>query len=150
MPKLKPVIREKKHIYLDRVGKAGGDKEQFRRLIDDDFQTHPENYNVRAAVLEAADRVWDENEKMEGDDLFTLNGVKMAQTYTYPDAAADGKFRKIAFKYSSIFHLREDAIITIRSGGEIVTAGEAKMKLADEALRRARGNPAALLSTVVD
>jgi hypothetical protein len=150
MPKLRPVIRQKKREYLKRAGTVGGDKEEFRRVIDDDFLTHPENYNVRAAVLEAADRIWDENEKTDGPDLFSINGVTLARSFTFPDLTREGQYRKVDCEFASVFHLREDAILTIRSGGEIVAAGEAKMKLADEALRRAAGNPSTLLKTIID
>jgi hypothetical protein len=147
---LSATLHRLKDQYLDRVKQGGGTKEGFQEFARNYFHGHPDEYNPDAALRHACDKIWAKKKKEPAPDLFTIAQVQLPETLTYPDSAREGHFRQISQKYATVLHLREDAILTIRSGATITTAGEAKMKVADEALRRAKGDFSALLSTIKD
>lgn len=146
---VKSHIRKKKDQYLRRQGRVGGDKIGFRAFIDDDFKTHPEEYNDRQAVLATAAAVWEENTRSE-TDLFSIAGVTIASTLTFPDPKYEGFYRKILTEFATVYHLREDALATIDAGQKIVDAGNEKLRIANEALNRAGGAINTLISEVAD
>jgi hypothetical protein len=158
---LRQILRRKKREYLLLVAEAGGDKHAFTSHIAIDYHTHPTDYEMDAAILEAAVAVWNENRKPGGgdddeQDLFSIAGYLLPETLTYPDPSKPANqgesqsYRKIAIEFATVQHLADDAQVTIEAGNRIVEAGKDKLRIAREALLRAKGDPSMLLLNIID
>ena len=110
--------------------------------------------------MEATTKAWQASPRHDGVDLFSINGISLPEFFTRPvnnfatgeEIEADGEesFEKVATNYATVNDMHEDALIKMRKAAQASAAAENKMKLADEARKRAKGRMNVFLRDIVD
>jgi hypothetical protein len=158
---LKQLLAFEMKRYLEKAEAAGGTAKGFRQRVRKEYEKDPLRFNslVLDALMEAATRRWQASPRDTGPDLFAINGLTIPEHLTRPSAASyaideddetDQYFEKVDSAFATVQDLRDDATIKLRKAAQAGTAAERKMKAADEALRRARGNVMVLLREIAD
>lgn len=148
-------LRAERKRYLEMCGTKGGSAAGFRDWIRDRSSEDARLFPLDAMRDEAATKVWNEQPRDQGPDLFTLEGDAVPEFLTRPsrDAASgedDAGFEKVDQKFATINDLFEDALIKMRKAAQASAASERRMQQADEARRRAGGDMSAFLRDIAD
>jgi hypothetical protein len=154
------IQRKKYLLYKERVG---GDAPGFREWIKIQIDENPALFakSVLEAWMEAATKIWQEQPRKDGPDLFSIAGYTIPEHLTRPapgqniegdmgDAEQREHFEKVDQSFATVSDLIDDATIKLRKAAQSAAAAEQEMKAADEARRRAQGNRNKLLKDVRD
>lgn len=147
---------ELRNEYLLLCGKNAGTAAGFRDYVAMRHRDDPRVFPIDFLRDQAATRAWEAQPRKSGPDLFSINGVKLPEALTRPRAGFfeeeddEKKFEKVHQNFATVNDLYEDAVIKLRVAAADAAAADQRMKLADEALKRAKGDRSTLLSAIRD
>jgi hypothetical protein len=153
-------LKEELTRYLDAQGTDGGTSAGFRAWIIKRIGGETDLYIE--ALAGAADKTWRIPPKQADLDQFILNGMVWAEFLTRrvkghyvtgDDIDADDEeemFERVAIQYATVQDAIDNATIKLRKGAQAVASAERLSRQADEALRRAKGNPSKFLRDLAD
>jgi hypothetical protein len=147
---------ELREEYLLLCGKDAGTAAGFRDYVSMRHRDDPRIFPVEFLRDQAATRAWEAQPRKRGPDLWSINGETLPEALTRPhrglfdDDDDEKAFEKIHQRFATVDDLREDAIIKLRVAAEGSAAANQRMKQADEALKRAKGDGSVLLSAIKD
>jgi hypothetical protein len=157
---LKDYLGVEKKRYLEECKAFGGTAEGFRDRVRSRYAAGPDEFNkfVLDSLMEATTKRWQAPPRDTGTDLFSIGGLVIPEHLTRPaasfvtgeDVENDDRFEKVDAAFATVNDLVDDATIKLRKAAQSSAAAERKMKAADEARRRARGNMSTLLSDIAD
>jgi hypothetical protein len=148
--------------YLEECQESGGTAQGFRDHVaklssKDSLRFDSWKFE---ALMEATTKKWQAPPRKRGEDLFSINGEVIPEHLTRPAATwVDGDtidqdeeftFEKVDANYATVNDGYQDALIKLRKAAQSSAAAEHKMKMADEARRRAKGNMDAYLRDLAD
>lgn len=149
--------------YLEQCQEIGGTAQGYREHIAELSNKNPLRFKrwQFEALMEATTRKWQAPPRKHGPDLFSINGEEIPEHLTRPasNLVVDGKvieeddenaFEKVDADYATVNDLFQDALIKMRKAAQSGAAAERKMRLADEAKRRAKGNVNVFLHQIAD
>jgi hypothetical protein len=143
--------------YLKDRKTSGGTAKGFRIYIGKQYETDRLKFDslVLDALMEAATRSWERPARRSGPDLFAIAGSTLPEFFTRPKndfPADDGEegFEKVHQEFANINDAHEDAIVGMRNAARASASAEEKMRVVDEARRRAKGKMTVLLRDIVD
>jgi hypothetical protein len=161
-PSFGELLKKQRSIYLDDCKEDGGTAQGFREYIAVKHQEDPLLFDKWAAeaLMEAATKAWQSPPKKRGDDLFSINGIFVPEHLTRPaelyvngeeiELNKEESFQKVSCQFATIHDAFEDALIKSRKAHQASAAAEEKMKMVDEARRRAKGDMSKFLRDVAD
>jgi hypothetical protein len=149
--------------YLELCQEDGGTANGFREHITVLSQKDPAKFKLWQfeALMEAVTKKWQMPPKKHGPDLFSINGEEIPEHLTRPssklgvdadqiDEDDERAFEKVDANYATVDDLFQHALIKMRKAAQSGAAAERKMKIADEARRRAKGKMKAFLRDIAD
>jgi hypothetical protein len=150
-----------KKKYLVLCQEDGGTAPGYREHISSLASKDPMLFKAwqMEALMEAATKKWQSPPRKHGPDLFSIAGEEIPEHLTRPSSDFDGQdidedderaFEKVDTDYATVDDLFQDALIKMRKAAQSSAAAEQKMKLANEAKRRAKGNIGAFLRDIAD
>lgn len=153
--------KAEKEKYLLSCGTNGGTASGFRQRIDNLIQHEPRYATMfREAAMEAATKEWQAKPREQGEDLFSIAGITIAQHMTRNasplvdgediEASDETKFEKVHQDFATVNDAFEDATIKLRKAAQSSSAAEKKMRTVDEAKKRAGGKMDVFLKDIAD
>jgi hypothetical protein len=149
--------------YLELCQEDGGTANGFREHIVVLSQKDPTRFQLWQfeALMEAVTKKWQTPPRKHGPDLFSINGEEIPEHLTRPSSkwGADANqidedderaFEKVDTNYATVDDLFQDALIKMRKAAQSSASAERKMRIADEARRRAKGKMKAFLRDIAD
>lgn len=159
---LRDYLGGEKKRYLEECKTFGGTADGFRERVRAQYAAGPDQFNkyVLDSLMEATTKRWQTPPRDTGSDLFSIGGLVIPEHLTRPSALfvtgedveddEESRFEKVDAAFATVNDLVDDATIKLRKAAQSSAAAERKMKAADEARRRARGNMSMLLSEIAD
>jgi hypothetical protein len=149
--------------YLEQCQESGGTAQGYREHIVALSNNDPLRFKrwQFEALMEATTRKWQAPPRKHGPDLFSINREEIPEHLTRPASNFDvddktieeddeNAFEKVDANFSTVNDLFQDALIKMRKAAQSGAAAERKMKLADEAKRRAKGKINIFLRDIAD
>ena len=160
MNTLSEFLESERKQYLVACEESGGTASGYREHIALLASQDPLRFKAwqTEALMEAATKKWQAPPKKHGPDLFSIAGEEIPECLTRPSAnfshreEEDGEdaFEKVDIKYATVNDIFQDALIKMRKAAQSGAAAEKRMKVADEAKRRAKGKMNVLLRNLAD
>lgn len=151
-------LRRERSLYLEDCATTGGTAGGFRKWIEDQCAADPRLFPYEGLRDEAATKIWQEQPRKTGPDLFSINGLTIGEFLTRPtkgyvegdDLDNPDQFEKIAARFATVADLIDDSNIKLRNAARASASAERDAQAADEARRRARGDIARFLRDLTD
>jgi hypothetical protein len=162
MSSLSGLLLKERAIYLDGCQEDGGTAEGFRQHILQARKQDPQQFDKRTIelLMEAATKAWQHSPRKDGEDLFSIAGVVIPEHLTRPktcfvtaeelESDEEDSFEKVSSNFATVNDAYEDAIIKMRKAAQASSAAEGKMRMVDEARKRAKGNLSIFLRDIAD
>jgi hypothetical protein len=143
--------------YLDKCKEDGGTAVGFRNHVMKIDKGRIDKWATEA-LMEAATRAWQSQPRKFGPDLFSINGIVVAEILTRPanpfitgeELDDEEAFEKVNSQHATVDDLHHDGLIKMRKAAQSSAAANEIMESADEALRRAKGNRKMFLRDLSD
>ena len=150
-------------LFRSMCEEEGAKAQGFRDHIVEIARKDPLRFKAwqLEALLEAATRKWQAPPRKHGPDLFSIAGEEIPEHLTrlssdfeessdFNEEDEDCDFEKVDANFATVNDLFQDALIKMRKAAQSSAAAEKKMKLADEAKRRAHGQMNVFLRDIID
>lgn len=155
---LSAIMRRERALYIDARAEKGGTADGFRQWVKERSDADPRLFSLDALRDEAATKIWQEQPRKRGPDLFSIGGVEVPEFLTRSkgghldgdDIDDEEGFEKVGAKFATVNDRFEDAIIKMRQAARASAAAERTMQQADECRRRAKGDMSKFLRDIAD
>jgi hypothetical protein len=153
-------LSEFKSRYIEGCKTTGATAKGFRTFIGKQYTSDRTKFDalVVDALMEAATRCWERQPRRRGPDLFSISGETLPEFFTRSRQNVGGAdlfddedgFEKVHQKFATVNDALEDATIGLRNAARASAAAEEKMRVVDEARKRAKGKMSAFLRDIAD
>lgn len=160
---LSAFLEAERKKYLEQCQESGGTAQGFRDHIATLSTQDPLRFKrwQFEALMEATTKKWQAPPRKHGPDLFSINGEEIPEHLTRPSSQFlfeeealeeddENAFEKVDSEYATVNDLFQDALIKMRKAAQSGAQAERKMKIADEARRRAQGKMNTFLRAIAD
>jgi hypothetical protein len=142
-------LRARHNKYLDEKRTVGGYERQFVADALRDAKADPDASGLALAMDElfcrAAEGIWHDDPPPPELELFHVAGVEIGKSYTFPDLAAPGGYRRVKGRWSTARQVQADAFIKRGKADELARAAARAQQDAARLLAEVQGNADALL-----